>query len=158
MRHGSAVDISRLTSRTFLAWWGLQTSKIRPSRESTTPFSASLALRSCTPSTPNLWRATASSKSFATRSSGLRDSTMCSMDRLLSVLGHVVEQRHGHAGQQGRGYLARHERERQPLEDRVEQDHRGAHYDRGGGEQHRSEADGTRVHDRLLQRHAPGAA
>src|ERR1700693_2096005 len=86
MRHGRAVDISRLASRTFLAWWGLQTSKTRHSRENTTPFSASLALRSCTPSTPNLWRATASSRSFATRSSGFRDSTMCNIGGLLPIM------------------------------------------------------------------------
>src|SRR6266498_3432056 len=45
---------------------------------------------------------------------------MCSTGLLLSPFGHVVQDRDGHAGKQGGRDLARHERERQPLEDRIE--------------------------------------
>src|SRR3972149_1338728 len=80
MRHGSAVETSRLPSSTLLAWCGLQTSKIRHSRANGTPFSAILALRSCTASTPNLWRETARSRSAAKPPKGLADSTTCSIE------------------------------------------------------------------------------
>jgi len=52
-------------------------------RANDTPFSAILALRSCTPRTPNPWCATACSRSMMRRANGFVDSTMCSITALL---------------------------------------------------------------------------
>ena len=63
MRHGNAVEIAMFAFQHVPGLVRVADLEPRHSRANTTPFAASLALRSCTPSTPNLWRATASSRS-----------------------------------------------------------------------------------------------
>lgn len=51
----------------------------------------------------------------------------------------VVEHRHRQAADEQRGHFAGNMRERQALEDRIEEDHARPDYDRHGGEKHRLE-------------------
>ena len=69
-------------------------------------------------------------------------------------MGDVVGDRHGHAREQQRCHFSRHQRNGQPLEDRVEQDDRRADDDGGGGEGHRAEAHRAGVDHGVLDRHA----
>ncbi len=65
-----------------------------------------------------------------------------------------IEHRHRHSADQERGDFAEHQRDGEPLEDRVGQDDRSADNYRQGGQQHRAEADGPGIDHRLGERFA----
>jgi hypothetical protein len=67
---------------------------------------------------------------------------------------HRVKDRYGHAAHEERRQLAGDERDRQPLENRVEQNDRRTGNDGERGQQHRPEANRSRVDDGFVERHA----
>ena len=76
----------------------------------------------------------------------------------LPTLVHEVEDGHRHAREDQGSDLAGHQRDGQPLEDWIEEDHRGPHHHGGGGEHHGAEAHRPGVNHRLVQGHPLGDA
>nr|WP_170180156.1 site-specific integrase [Desulfoglaeba alkanexedens] len=77
----------------------------------------------------------------------------------LPALVHVVEDRHRHAREDQGSDLAGHQRDGEPLEDRIEEDHRDPHHHHGGGgDHHGAEPHRPGVDDRLVQGHPLGDA